>query len=182
MHYFSGGNRMGKITEVKPKGFDSDLQMFIEPEKDVKPERLRFMRWLVEKDRLEHGVFGVPSGEFESLSDESSENEGTSKLNPNKAQLSEWFNQIRNIFTRDSSGKRDRYDSDLQMFAEQQAREPDLARLNFLRWLGENNRLEHKLYGKSGGEYSQEGRIEGLKAVLVAQAIISQGSRERGGK
>jgi hypothetical protein len=38
------------------------------------------------------------------------------------------------------------YDGALQMFVEE-AREPDFTRLAFLRWLGENGRLEHDVFG-----------------------------------
>jgi hypothetical protein len=44
-----------------------------------------------------------------------------------------------------------RYDSALQMFVEE-PREPDLRRLSFLRWLIENNRLEHGVVGPASGE------------------------------
>jgi hypothetical protein len=43
------------------------------------------------------------------------------------------------------------YDSALQMFVEE-AREPDRRRLTFLRWLVENNRLEHPVMGPASGE------------------------------
>ncbi len=44
-----------------------------------------------------------------------------------------------------------RYDTALQMFVEE-TREPDLRRLTFLRWLVENNRLEHPVVGPASGE------------------------------
>ena len=44
-----------------------------------------------------------------------------------------------------------RYDSALQMFVEE-PREPDLRRLTFLRWLVENDRLEHGVVGPASGE------------------------------
>ena len=44
-----------------------------------------------------------------------------------------------------------RYDSALQMFVEE-PREPDLRQLTFLRWLIENNRLEHPAEGPASGE------------------------------
>lgn len=44
-----------------------------------------------------------------------------------------------------------RYDSALQMFVEE-PREPDIARLTFLRWLVENDRLEHPVEGPASGE------------------------------
>ena len=44
-----------------------------------------------------------------------------------------------------------RYDSALQMFVEE-PREPDLRRLTFMRWLVENNRLEHGVIGPASGE------------------------------
>jgi hypothetical protein len=46
-----------------------------------------------------------------------------------------------------------RYDPELRMFAEQ-AREPSVAHLAFLRWLAEHGRLEHNVAGRPGGEYS----------------------------
>jgi len=43
-------------------------------------------------------------------------------------------------------------------------REPDLRRLAFLRWLGENQRLEHPVSGPAGGEL----------VVALAQAEIAK--------
>ncbi len=45
-----------------------------------------------------------------------------------------------------------RYDGNLQMFVEE-AREPVRTRLAFLRWLGEQNLLEHEVYGQSSGAF-----------------------------
>jgi hypothetical protein len=33
---------------------------------EADPEKLRFLRWLAEQGRLEHEVFGPPSGEYAS--------------------------------------------------------------------------------------------------------------------
>ena len=55
-----------------------------------------------------------------------------------------------------------RYDSALQMFVEE-PRDPDLCRLNFLRWLIENNRLEHPVVGPASGEL----------VVAMAQAEVA---------
>ena len=43
------------------------------------------------------------------------------------------------------------YDSALQMFVEE-PRDPDLRRLTFLRWLIDNDRLEHPAMGPASGE------------------------------
>ena len=56
-----------------------------------------------------------------------------------------------------------RYDSALQMFVEE-PREPHLRQLTFLRWLIENNRLEHPAVGPASGEL----------VVAMAQAEIAQ--------
>jgi hypothetical protein len=56
-----------------------------------------------------------------------------------------------------------RYDTALQMFVEE-PREPDLRRLTFLRWLVENNRLEHPAVGPACGDL----------VVVVAQAEIAE--------
>jgi len=45
------------------------------------------------------------------------------------------------------------YDSTLQMFREQ-PREADLARLRFLRWLGERGLLEHPVAGGPVGVFA----------------------------
>ncbi len=51
------------------------------------------------------------------------------------------------------SGDR-KYDGNLQMFVEG-PREPDYARLAFLRWLGERALLEHEVYGPSSGPFAE---------------------------
>jgi hypothetical protein len=56
-----------------------------------------------------------------------------------------------------------RYDSALQMFVEE-PREPDLRQLTFLRWLIENNRLEHPAEGPASGDL----------VVALAQAEVIQ--------
>jgi hypothetical protein len=47
------------------------------------------------------------------------------------------------------------YDSNLQMFCET-PREPDMAKLSFLRWLAEAGRLEHPTYGAPAGALSSK--------------------------
>jgi hypothetical protein len=54
------------------------------------------------------------------------------------------------------------YDSALQMFVEE-PRDPDLRRLTFLRWLIDNNRLEHPAVGPASGEL----------VVALAQAEVA---------
>jgi hypothetical protein len=44
--------------------YDKDLQMFRELPGPVNVARLRFLRWLVEHERLGHRPAGPPSGEF----------------------------------------------------------------------------------------------------------------------
>jgi hypothetical protein len=48
-----------------------------------------------------------------------------------------------------------KYDGTLQMFVEP-TREVDLTSLRFLRWLGEQGKLEHELAGPSTGEYAAQ--------------------------
>jgi hypothetical protein len=40
--------------------YDSDLQMLIEEPRDANREHLLFLRWLVERERLEQTVTGLP--------------------------------------------------------------------------------------------------------------------------
>ena len=56
------------------------------------------------------------------------------------------------------------YDADLQMFVER-PREPDPARLGFLRWLAERGRLEHAAAGTPAGEYAAGARPLGVAAI-----------------
>jgi hypothetical protein len=56
-----------------------------------------------------------------------------------------------------------RYDSALQMFVEE-PREIDVRRLTFMRWLVENNRLEHGAVGPASGEL----------VVVAAQDEVAQ--------
>ena len=47
-----------------------------------------------------------------------------------------------------------RYDAELQMFCPQVS-EPDITRLQFLRWLAEQGKLEHEVSGPSEGRYAE---------------------------
>jgi hypothetical protein len=62
-----------------------------------------------------------------------------------------------------------RYDGTLQMFVEE-AGEPDLSRLRFLRWLAEQGALEHQIAGPPGG------------ALAVSPALASADPREQPGR
>ena len=42
--------------------FDSELQMFRDAPREPDLDRLRFLRWLAEQGKLEHEVFGPPTG------------------------------------------------------------------------------------------------------------------------
>jgi hypothetical protein len=44
--------------------YDGDLQMFVEPSREPDLTRLTFLRWLVERRRLEHGPAGAPCGDL----------------------------------------------------------------------------------------------------------------------
>jgi len=57
---------------------------------------------------------------------------------------------------------RGRYDSTLQMFV-QETRDLDLGRLTFLRWLGEQGRLEHDIAGPSSGPMLTGAAVVGSK-------------------
>ncbi len=52
-----------------------------------------------------------------------------------------------------------RYDGNLQMFVEE-ARDVDMVRLGFLRWLAENGKLEHKLAGPAAGRFAGESGVD----------------------
>ena len=46
------------------KKYDSETQMYMEDLKEPTLERLGFIRWLVEHDRLEHVAAGASGGEY----------------------------------------------------------------------------------------------------------------------
>ena len=46
------------------------------------------------------------------------------------------------------------FDEELQMFREN-VHEPNLTKLQFLRWLGEQGKLEHEIFGPPAGEYAE---------------------------
>jgi len=54
--------------DLRHKRYDGDLQMFVEPPCEPDMARLSFLRWLVERRRLEHGPAGAPAGELVNLS------------------------------------------------------------------------------------------------------------------
>ena len=47
--------------------YDTELQMFVEPKRELDLEKIRFLRWLAEQGRLEHGAAGAPMGELTRL-------------------------------------------------------------------------------------------------------------------
>ncbi len=46
------------------KSFDGELKMFRDSDRPVNLERLRFLRWLAERGKLEHRPMGPSSGPF----------------------------------------------------------------------------------------------------------------------
>ena len=49
---------------LQQRAYDGDLQMFVDPPREPDMARLTFLRWLVERRRLEHGPAGAPCGDF----------------------------------------------------------------------------------------------------------------------
>lgn len=47
--------------------FDGDLEMFCEPKSELNLPKLKFLRWLSEQGKLEHEVFGQPTGDYAEL-------------------------------------------------------------------------------------------------------------------
>lgn len=47
---------------MKTGSYDGKLQMFVQEVREADPERLRFMRWLVEVGQLGHGIAGPSLG------------------------------------------------------------------------------------------------------------------------
>jgi hypothetical protein len=59
-----------------------------------------------------------------------------------------------------------RYDGDLQMFCDA-PREPNREALQFMRWLAEHGRLEHKIAGPASGEYAEAAEVADLAEVAA---------------
>ena len=49
---------------IQRNTYDGDLQMFIDAPREPDMARLTFLRWLVERRRLEHEPAGAPAGDF----------------------------------------------------------------------------------------------------------------------
>ena len=49
---------------LQQRNYDGDLQMFIDTPREPDLAHLTFLRWLVERRRLEHGPAGAPAGDF----------------------------------------------------------------------------------------------------------------------
>ena len=50
---------------MRPIGrYDKEFQMFCEPVHEPALAKLRFLRWLAEQGKLEHEIFGQPTGEY----------------------------------------------------------------------------------------------------------------------
>ena len=47
--------------------YDPDLEMFVEPPRELNLARLTFLRWLVARESLDPGPAGAPSGELATL-------------------------------------------------------------------------------------------------------------------
>ncbi|MCC6175302.1 MAG: hypothetical protein IT305_08385 [Chloroflexi bacterium] len=60
-----------------------------------------------------------------------------------------------------------RYDTSLQMFVEE-PREPNLARLGFMRWLAERGRLEHAPMGEAEGEFARPTPVAERRSLALA--------------
>ena len=50
--------------DFRSSSYDGDLQMFVEPPREPDMARLTFLRWLIERRRLEHGPAGAPCGDL----------------------------------------------------------------------------------------------------------------------
>jgi len=123
--------------ENGPARYDSALQMFIEPEQEPDENRLRFVKWLKEHDRLE-----TPAAK-EAESPEQQITLPTATAKPSKA----------------IGLKAAPYDAGLQMFVDA-AHEPAKETLLFLRWMAEQGRLEHHVAGPVSGPAAQEREAE----------------------
>lgn len=72
-----------------------------------------------------------------------------------------------------------KYDELLQMFVEE-PREPSLAHLQFLRWLGENDLLEHKIAGLPAGRLAPvDGSGVPVEGSLPIASFLPRGPEGR---
>lgn len=60
----AGDTDTRKWARAMVASYDGDLQMFREPGREPDPDVLRFLRWLAERDELEHQLSGPSSGEL----------------------------------------------------------------------------------------------------------------------
>lgn len=109
------------------RGYDPDLQMFVEPIHEVDKAKAGFIRWLKKNDRL-------------TIVKEDQETEHTINLPT----------AVKSVKT--GGLETTRYDADLQMFVNS-VHEPAKEHLLFMRDLAEKGLLEHDVVGPPSGEY-----------------------------
>ena len=59
-----GAGRGENETMHSTRHYDGDVHMFREEPREINVAHLRFLRWLIERGRLEHLPAGPPSGEL----------------------------------------------------------------------------------------------------------------------
>ena len=64
--------------DFRSSSYDGALQMFVEAPREPDLARLTFLRWLIERSRLEHGPAGAPCGDLAS---------GSARFDPGTAEL-----------------------------------------------------------------------------------------------
>lgn len=156
--------------------YDTDVQMFAQVVKEADLSRVKFMRWLVENQRLEQPHAGPAGGDLAQAAGlDNSENDRRKGIRTiktdmmNNQKLAEDIDQVLRKKGEDPTSSklsnlqeqpvvakaneigRDIYDTSLQMFV-QTKKDLDPTRLRFLRWLAEHGRLEHPVVGPPSGD------------------------------
>ena len=126
-------------------------------------DKLKFMRWMVEQERLGNRVAGPSSGALTPEGASMIEPKAEQPINPRLEQDLRGGSETRkkvNPIPVVRSPKKNQdlgpYDANLQMFVRVgEALEPNQETLDFLRWLAEQGRLEHDIVGPASGEYAE---------------------------
>lgn len=155
--------------------FDGEIQMYCAQVREPYMETLQFLRWMVEKGRLEHPIAGPRAGDLAFANGDTEKVDKKSEEEPkilfktiesNKTYYSQLLDSLLGeskvqalvpLVEKAKGSKRlyalNEYDTDLKMVKEP-AKDPIMGRLGLLRWLAEQDRLEHPPVGPSSGEFT----------------------------
>ncbi len=149
-----GGKNMKEVGR-----YDTEVQMFVQVGEETNLPMVKFMRWLVEHQRLEQPQAGPAGGDLAYAAGlDNSENErrkGILSIQTDMRKNLVLAEDIDQVFRKKGEGPTsDKLSGRQTEPIVAKANQVDLnpTRLGFLRWLADHGRLEHPVVGPPSGE------------------------------